>query len=540
MKRTDRKSRRMGTVDEFLTAVESNTPQPPSGKVEDDNAGEAQASSEKFEYDDENELVAAINAKCSVVQLGNEKRFVMRDEKTRLFIFMKRPSAEIEFAQYKLHRKRADGKPCSPVSGFKVWLEAADRKDYKRIVFNPKAGSEDPDELNLFGGFAIDPAPGDWSLMKAHLFENVCQRNQEHYDYLLMWMSQMFCEPERKSGICPVLRGPEGVGKSIVGVTLRTIVGKRHSLTIDKPEHVAGKFNSAIEQAIFVLVEEALFAGDPQKRNAFAHLITNHSLTYERKGIDAADGENYSRFMIVSNEDWVAPVSARDRRYFVLEVGDAHKEDKPYFAAIEDQLIDGGYAAMLHDLLAMNVKMRDLPKPPMTEAKREQVALGMKPDVEWLGSVLGDGQFSFLDEDREPVEWPEKGGEIAKDDIAASFRDFVPGFRGRPATSNKVGRFLGKWIQDIATTRPTVGNWRPWHYKLPPLEVARTAFLAAHPEFEFPAEKPDDSEATAKSDVAEEAASSPVTGAKVAGHIGPSSVVASFEDHRNSKQRAAR
>src|SRR5262249_28276796 len=115
----------------------------------------------------------------------------------------------------------------------------------------------------------------------------------------------------------------------------------------------------------------------------------------------------------------------------------------------------------------------------------EQIVLGMKPDVEWLYEVLSTGEFPSASE-RTKTAWPEDGGEVVKNEVIASFRDFVPGSGNRPASPSKAGLFLKKWIPGLETTRPTLEYiGRTWCYSLPSLAVAREAFLKVHPTFSF-------------------------------------------------------
>ena len=76
--------------------------------------------------------------------------------------------------------------------------------------------------------------------------------------------------------------------------------------------------------------------------------------------------------MIASNDDWVVPSSHDERRYFVLRVSDRHANDRAYFAAIDAQMEAGGLAAMLHDLLAMDLSGHDFRHVPDTEALAAQ------------------------------------------------------------------------------------------------------------------------------------------------------------------------
>lgn len=455
-------------------------------KSQKEFADEVRANKPKrvFKFKKMSDLVKAMNKLCGVVPHGNKYKIaIWTPERIRL---VSQHDAKLKFAQF-MHIGDEE-----PKDGFPLWTKADDRREFQDVVFDPAQPVFDPndgsmpDKLNLWSGFGVEPKKGDWSLMRTHLFDNVCQRDQERFDYLMMWLSQLFSEPETKSGICLVLRGLEGVGKSKLGEWLIHIVGRRHGRVIDKPEHIAGKFNTLIEYAILVLVEEASFAKYPTARAQLNHIITNKMLVIEGKGLDAEQGENFTTFIIVTNEDWVAPVSATDRRYVIYDVGAEQKEKAEYFAAIDAQMAAGGAQAMLHDLLEMNVKRRGMPKPPMTAAKREQILLSLDPDVEWLYDVLEHGEFPFTDPDpdRDRVIWEEAGCNVYKDDIARSFRAFVPGKGSKGVTSQAVGRFMSKYIPGIGKDRDPTGN-RLWYSVLPPLADARKAFTARFPTLTF-------------------------------------------------------
>src|SRR5207245_333304 len=60
------------------------------------------------------------------------------------------------------------GKPVlRPLGDF--WLHHAERRQYDGIVFSP--GHDVEGHYNLWRGFAVQPKPGDWSQMKAHITE---------------------------------------------------------------------------------------------------------------------------------------------------------------------------------------------------------------------------------------------------------------------------------------------------------------------------------------------------------------------------------
>ena len=54
--------------------------------------------------------------------------------------------------------------------------------------------------------------------------------------------------------------------------------------------------------------------------------------------------------IISSNNDWVVPAGAEERRFCVIEPGDSMMQNSNYFKSINEGLNNGGYEAMLYDL----------------------------------------------------------------------------------------------------------------------------------------------------------------------------------------------
>ena len=447
-------------------------------------AGES-AEPVQYVFDDEDALVTAINEQCAVIRRGGSMEFVFWDV-NGFPVFSKKRDAEIALAQYRLYvTNKKKGKE---FPGFAVWLKSPDREQFGGIGFYPNASDKPDGYLNLWTGFAVEPAPGDWSLLRNHIRNNVCQGNSTQFEFLLDWMSQLYFQPEKKSGVIVVLRGLPGTGKTKVGEWMQRIVGKRHSLVVDKGKHLTGNFNGHLEGKILVVAEEAVFAGDPTAAKALKHLGTSEGFTYEGKGVDARDGDNYCRVLMTTDQDWSVSVDAMDRRYFIVDVAATHKEDKVYFAAIDAQMNNGGAEAMLHELLERGMTFAKLGKPPMTDAKRDQMRHSMSPQLKWLASVLTDGQFQYSEKGSlTSVDWPEAGGVVPKAEMLASYQASVPGYRA-PPTGEEFGIFLRKHVPNLGQTKRATypgAKARVPHYVLPPLVDVREEFLRANPGFVF-------------------------------------------------------
>ena len=134
--------------------------------------------------------------------------------------------------------------------------------------------------------------------------------------------------------------GKEGVGKSKLGEWIVTAL-QSSAMTLTSGERLTGRFNAHFESLLFAMAEEVFWAGDRTAEGVIKALATANIMDYERKGLDPVAGRNYTRLMIASNNPWVVPAWSGGRRWFVLEVGNKHEKDFPYFAAIDEEMEKG-------------------------------------------------------------------------------------------------------------------------------------------------------------------------------------------------------
>ena len=96
----------------------------------------------------------------------------------------------------------------------------------------------------------------------------------------------------------------------------------------------------------------------------------------EPKGVDAFQMPNRLKILMASNNDWVVPASADERRYFVLDVSDERKGDIAYFKALAAAIEGDELAALLDDLLQMDLSGFDHRNPPHTDGLNKQKLIG--------------------------------------------------------------------------------------------------------------------------------------------------------------------
>ncbi len=232
-----------------------------------------------------------------------------------------------------------------------VWLSHPDRRQFiGGVIFDPSGHHARPDKLNLWQGFAVKPRPGSWARLQEHILKIVCAGDKNLRDWLMGWMARLVQCPGEQGEVAVVMRGIEGCGKGTLAKALLHILGQ-HGMAISNAKHLTGNFNGHLRDTVLLFADEAFYAGNRAHVGILKALITEPTLAIEAKYQNVVQMPNYVHLMMASNEDWVIPASLEARRFMVLEVLAARANDTAYFAAIWGEMKNGGYEAMLHDLL---------------------------------------------------------------------------------------------------------------------------------------------------------------------------------------------
>jgi hypothetical protein len=357
----------------------------------------------------------------------------------------------------------------------RLWFKWKDRRQYlgAGVVFQPGGPAEIKcDMLNLWRGFGIKPMPGDWSLLRNHIFKEVCSGRQEYFDYLIHWMAYAVQHPDRPMGVAVAFLGAQGAGKGIVARTFGKFFGK-HFAHIANGDQLTGRFNASIGMSCVVFLDEALWAGDKKGEGVLKALITEPSLQLEAKFRDPIRVENRLRIVVASNNDWAVPAGIGDRRWFVLNVADTYSgiAHQSYWDAVYSQIDCGGAAAMLHDLLSMDVSAFNVRAVPHTAAKAQQQVRSLCGPEAWLYEVLQEGA---IEGDR----WQDNGLTVSKDDAYGHYKEFSKQrHEWKPEIkdlwSKKLHAVLGQSVKD---TRPAHGNERVRSFQFASLADCRRQF----------------------------------------------------------------
>lgn len=370
-----------------------------------------------------------------------------------------------------------DGMPIMKIAG-KWWVEHPQRRQYETVVFSP--GKEVTNSYNLWQGWVCEAIPGNCSLFLEHTKKNICNGNEEHFQFLIKWMARCVQQPDCTGEIAIVLRGEMGTGKGVFAKQFGSLFG-RHFLQISDPKHLVGSFNSHLRDCILIFADEAFWAGDKKHESILKSLVTEENLTIEAKGIDLISSPNYTHIIMASNSNWVVPAGSNERRFLVLDVGEDKMQNKPYFAAIKEEMDNGGREALLHYLLSHDITQFEVREVPKTEALQDQKLLSMNPEEMWWFEKLEEGRLL-----KSHDIWEKEIQKMELQDDYVIYMTRVGIMRKSSATV--LGKFLGRVCpggmprsyQRMALVKQTghygeefTINRRVYFYELPSIELCR-------------------------------------------------------------------
>jgi hypothetical protein len=361
-----------------------------------------------------------------------------------------------------------------PMKLSKYWLEHWARRQYDRLDLVPGGPRELPEKvLNLWQGWGVEAEEGDWNLLRRHVDEVLAAGNPEFADYIIRWTAWNVQNPGKPAEVALVLRGGKGSGKGVFGRVL-TRIFRGHSLHLSNPVHLTGQYNAHLQNKLVLWLDEGMWAGDKKAESVLKALITEEQIFIEPKGVDAFQWKNRLKLYISGNAEWVVPMTHDERRYAINTVSDHVAQRPEYFEPLFAEMDNGGVAAMLWELLGMDLgdwHPRD--NIPQTEAMVEQKVASLSGLEQWFLEKLNNGELPG----------PEAGNPrmVAAARLIADVKA-AHNARCKYVTAAELGRFLRKAGCEHKS------NGRQWCWIFPPLAEARAAWAAKfHGEWEWDA-----------------------------------------------------
>lgn len=336
---------------------------------------------------------------------------------------------------------------------------------YTQTEFNPRETSNG--SLNLYAPPVIAPVAGDSTEIEAFLFYVICDDDPEAYDFLIKYLAHAIQKPWEKPGVMLVLIGGQGIGKGTFCEVLRQIWRATY-LQVNDIKEVVGNFNASLERVLWVVMDEALFAGYRRETDRMKSLVTEPDLLICEKYQPARTIESYHRFVMTTNAIHAKHTEDDDRRDFVLRVSERHKGDAEYWSRLRSDLTPASLAAFVHKLQTADISNFNVRQVPITQEKAEQKLLSLAPTHSFWLQCLQDGAPPDLEI------WPEfvstqtlleeilnHGGRTHKKPIARDITQAL--MKVCPSAQLSQRRVNGRKVRGLL---------------LPSLEVARAEFSA--------------------------------------------------------------
>lgn len=420
------------------------------------------------------------NKYCSVMLSTKTVLYHFRESDPTQWATTSKQSFEQQYGGLTVEPKGAK-KPIPLVKAWYKWRHH--RKAAEAVMDIEGKFSNNLQILNLWRGWSLKPN-GDptlsWDYLDTLLEHGLANGNKDYYDYILNWTAFMFQYPEKLAEVALVFTGKKGTGKSTYGKVLDYIVGETHSIHVTSPDVFVGRFNSHLENKVFIFADEAVSPTSDAQNSRLKAMITEKNATVEGKGIEARRVRNYIHLIIASNNPSPVLVSPDERRYAMFEVSDAFRRDIDFFSKLHHQMENGGYEKFMFDMM-----MRPLndwnPRDtiPDTVTLADQKLAAMDSIEEWWVHVLNyetrqpsnislnkmdisnmsDDQISIL---RHKYDWSIYPCRVFRDELRILYIDFINEEKsGYNKYTNRTARFFWKKMREIANV-PSITEKQPF------------------------------------------------------------------------------
>ena len=175
-----------------------------------------------------NSAIREMNARYGIVTQGNKTMIIEKmigHDDDRAFSWI---SKDVLTDRHRSEKVRVpDGENEKSISKVAHWLAHRSAAHYHRIDFDPSVPPGDNGRTwNIWTGFAVDPKPGDWSLLQDHILHNICGGDPKLCDWVMNWMALGLQQPGEVIGNGYRFIGPTGNRQRHACAFLRKSVGK--------------------------------------------------------------------------------------------------------------------------------------------------------------------------------------------------------------------------------------------------------------------------------------------------------------------------
>jgi len=347
-----------------------------------DNAEDMKYSAELHRL---NEEVAYVRSSQEVVELASAN--VMKAEKFINVAYKPRKYIEKTGDTVKLHYAA------------KEWIECEYRHEVARLTYAPGepviTGEGSNREYNLWRPPDIVPEPGDIRPWLA-LFDRVLPTARpEHLKWLRQWFAAPLRWPGAKLHSAVLLWGPQGVGKGIIGMTMKRLYGNAFHATSD--EVLFGRFNYWAHRHSFIMVDEIETKTKYEVSSKLKDMITRDDISIELKMCAPYVTRDCLNYYFTSNKENAIQIDPDDRRFFVHQASSnkiTEADGEKYFRWLDKE---GGAGHLLyHFMHEMDMTGFDVNGRPPITADRLMLVEASMSELEQICARLAEDRRAVL------------------------------------------------------------------------------------------------------------------------------------------------
>lgn len=188
--------------------------------------------------------------------------------------------------------------------------------------------------INLFRGFqakriSYEQNDNDIQIINDHIRDIMCNGKKDIYDWLIKILAWIIKKSE-KTGVMPLLIGPEGVGKTMVLEWFANhILGLENSFCCGTLEEITGRFGGMLENKRGVFVNEVKGASRHDQEK-LRNLITDYFINMEKKGENSRQIKSNICIIGISNHYDQHLIKKGQRRIVAIECASKPRETQYY------------------------------------------------------------------------------------------------------------------------------------------------------------------------------------------------------------------
>ena len=290
---------------------------------------------------------------------------------------------------------------------------------YDRIDFIPDKEKVPKGVYNLFTGFKaeenlLDMNEETINELVAPIIEHFNYLTSENSYWILNWLANIIQDPIRRSEICPLIRdegnlmiNSGGTGKSsIMTWIIDNIIGSKYCYVVANNQEMYSDFNGVFEGKLLVIVEEANGDANFKNNDKLKAMTTREKQTINRKGIEAYEVRDYSRWMFFTNNHNPIAINSSSRRFAVFDTNPVKRGDELYFNFLFNHLkkpdVKNAFFLYLKNLNNVpNSPIAWFKTIPITKALREVMYMNSSSLLKWIifnlkGKLIINGFVSEL------------------------------------------------------------------------------------------------------------------------------------------------